>query len=517
MGMIFAVRVTVNKLFFCSFGGTILRMIKTPWYGELAMKLNRASNTPLSRQIYSEMAHRILSGELRPDARIPSARQLSGDLQVSRNTVNAAYDQLAAEGYIERTVGAGSRVSGAVPAIAPLGDGGHRNGARKPHISTRGRYLTEWTKVINDLESGAQHIGAPALDFLPIKLWKRLMTHQLERLSKDELGYGESAGYFPLRAAIASHLNRTRGLEVSSQQIVIVSGTQQALDLLSRVLLDPKDPVLFEEPGYPGARAAFMGGGTTLVPVPVDHEGMNLDTLSASQLDARAAYITPAHQFPLGVTMSLSRRLALLEWAEAFNAWIIEDDYDGEYRFAGKPLSALASIAKSERVIYVGTFSKVLFPGLRIGFVVLPEDLAERFASARGYMDRQSPILEQATLAAFMAGGHYDRHIRKMRRVYGERRAAVIQAFQNHGSGLIAIEAPETGMHVIVRLTAAVSEQRAADIFTEHGLPAMPIGSYFMNKPTARGLLVSFANIRVQDIDSGVRKLVAALEAATRN
>lgn len=492
-------------------------MMKIPWYGELAAKLSRESTIPLSRQIYSEIAQGILSGQLKPGARIPSARQLGTDLGVSRNTVNAAYDQLSAEGYIERTVGAGSRVSDAVPAMMPLGNPAHRATGRKPQMSTRGRYLTEWTRVMNDLEAGAQHIGAPALDCLPIKLWKRLMTHQLERLPPEELGYGEAAGYLPLRSAIAEHLNRTRGIEASGKQIIIVSGTQQALDLLSRVLLDPKDPVLFEEPGYPGARAAFMGGGATLVPTPVDREGMNLDALPATQLDARAAYITPAHQFPLGVTMSLPRRLALLEWADAFNAWIIEDDYDGEYRYAGKPLSALASIDQSARVIYVGTFSKVLFPGLRIGFVVMPNELAGRFASARGFMDRQSPILEQATLAAFMAGGHYERHIRKMRSVYGERRTALMRAFRSTGTDFVEIFAPETGMHVLAHLPEAIDEKRAADLFTTHGLPAMPMASYFMNAPTTRGLLVSFANVHVDELDAAVRDLIKDLESAARD
>jgi GntR family transcriptional regulator/MocR family aminotransferase len=486
-------------------------MAKTAWQTDLPLSIDRAADKGLSRQIYTEIARAILDSRLLPGARLPSARGLGKELNVARNTVNSAYDQLAAEGYIERVVGSGSKVSASVRVQPFLGAQKLSAKQRRPRLSRRGTELTNGTLAVLKDEFGAKYIGDPALDAFPIKLWKRLVARQLERLSPDELGYGVPGGYKPLRDVIAEYLARTRRMTVSPEQVIVVAGAQHALDLTARLLLDAGDGVLFEEPGYPGARAAFVAAGATLCPVRIDDEGMDLESLPSRKRGARLAYTTPAHQFPLGPTLSLRRRLALLEWAQDVNAWIIEDDYDGEFRFAGNPLSALASLDRSGRVIYIGTFSKVVLPALRLGFMVVPESLAERTLAARKYTDRHSPLLEQAALAAFMEEGHFARHIVRMRAIYAERRSALMNAFRKHAQDLFDVIAPETGVHVIARLRTRMDDKMAADVVRTCGLAAMPLSSYYVGMPKSRGFLVSFANIR--DADSIVRDAVKALRA----
>ncbi|MGH7754663.1 MAG: PLP-dependent aminotransferase family protein [Vulcanimicrobiaceae bacterium] len=482
--------------------------------------LDRSSEVPLGRQLHATLARAILDGRLKAGARLPSTRRLSADLGVSRNTVNFAYDQLSAEGYIESAVGAaGSRVTSSLPAAvsrAGLEPEAARTvgESRKPGLSRRGAAFSEAAAVTDAIELRAPGFGSPALDEFPMKLWKRLMTQTAARMPSLELGYGKPAGYFPLRELIAEHLGRTRGLNASPKQIIVVAGTQQALDLAARMLLDAGDRVLFEDPGYPGARTALLGSGAILHPVPVDAEGMNPNALPFSQRRARAAYLTPAHQFPLGTTMSLARRLALLEWADSCNAWIFEDDYDGEFRYAGNPLSALASIDTSERTVYIGTFSKVMFPALRIGFMVLPRDVAGRMVSARGYLDRQSPLFDQVALAAFMEQGHFVRHIRRMRAVYAERRATLVQALAEYGADLFHVDAPETGMRVIAWLRDDLDDKRIADAVDNRGLTVVPLSAYYLEAPPRPALLIGFATVRLGAIEPDVRRIASAVREA---
>lgn len=486
-------------------------MSKTAGYSHLALRLDKSSSTPLSHQIYREIAGLIRCGHIRPGERISSARQLSKDLSVSRNTVNAAYELLSAEGYIERAVGSGSSVSKDLPTDVPSSEPVIRAQQRKPCMSTRGLYFTNWIRLIDPTGAGSHNVGLPGLDVFPRTLWKRRMTHQIERLSDDDLGYGKSTGYLPLRNSIAEHLNQTRNINISGKQVIIVSDIQRGLDLIAQLLLDTADRVLFEDPGNPGARAALTAKGVSLVPVPVDREGINLSSVNPSQLSAKAIYVTPAHQIPLGITMSLARRAALLAWAEEFNGWIIEDESDHEYRYSGKVMPALASLDRHGRTIYIGTFSKTLYPGLKLGYVILPEEIAGRVALARNYMDCQSPIIDQATLAAFIAGGHYKKHIRKMRAIYAERRAAVIQAFQNHACDCLEITSPDTGTHIIATVRDDTDEQFVVEAFSSNGLPAMAISSCFMNAPVMRGVLASFANIRSDEIEKSAGTILRSI------
>ncbi len=487
-------------------------MAKTAWESDLSLHIDRSGGEPLSRQIYAAVARAVLDGDLLPGSRLPSARRLSGDLGVARNTVNIAYDQLSAEGYIERIVGSGSRVSNAVHVPSAPATVRPSARQRRPHLSKRGVRIADAALAVGRDELGAPSIGAPALDEFPRRLWRRVLAQQLEHLSIAELGYGTGNGYAPLRAHVAEYLARTRHMGVTASQIIIVAGAQQALDLSARLLIDREDRVLFEEPGYPGARAAFLAAGARLVPVRVDDEGMDIASIPRMKRPARLAYTTPAHQFPLGPTLGLSRRLALLEWAESANAWIVEDDYDGEFRYAGNPLSALSSLDRSGRVIYVGTFSKILSPALRIGFMVLPEALRARVEAVRGYVDRHSALLEQAALAAFMSEGHLARHIVKMRAIYSVRRAAALRAFRMHASDLVDVTVPETGLYVVARFRVGVDDRVAARVARERGLAAMPLSSYYIGGSAASGLLVSFANLR--DAPGVVRSAMNAIRKA---
>lgn len=349
--------------------------------------------------------------------------------------------------------------------------------------------------------------SSAALDLFPTKLWVRLLRECLDVLPSSILGYGDPAGYRPLRQAIADYLGRTRGIGVSSEQIIVVSGSQQALDVAARALFDPGDHVLVEDPGYLGARAALTAAGAVLRPVSVDAEGLNLGSLQASQRRARGAYVTPSHHFPLGATMSLPRRLALLEWAQNSDAWILEDDYDGEYRYTGGPLSPLAGLDSDGRVVYIGTFSKLLFPALRLGYMVVPEELAGRVAASRAVLDRHSPTLDQATLAAFIEQGHFARHVRRMRLIYAERRTALITALRTRAEGLLEVDVPENGMYVIAWLRQDVDDCAVAAVVAREGIAATPLSTYCIRTPQRGALLLGFAGASPGKIDASVRRI----------
>jgi GntR family transcriptional regulator / MocR family aminotransferase len=487
--------------------------MKKPGRSDLAaLSVERKSDVPLSRQIYHEIARAILARRLACGARLPSTRALSAELGVSRNTVTAAYEQLSAEGYIESTVGAGTRVARVLP-LETLGASHFRETKGKDlHLSRRGGEIVRHTQACDLVEGYSPQIGTPDLNHFPMRIWKHLIAQQCERLARSEFGYASSLGFGPLRDEIAKHLAQTRGIAVSRERVVVLSGAQQALDLIARLLLDPGESILFEDPGYPGARAAFLAAGVNVVPVGVDDDGMKVSSPSSKLQAARAAYVTPAHQFPLGTTMSLSRRLALLDWARAVKGFVVEDDYDGDFRYSGQPLSAIASL-DSDRVLYIGTFSKVMLPALRLGFLVLPQHIVRQFTSARGFVDRHSPILEQATLAAFMEQGHFARHIRRMRKLYLKKRSVLIKALKTHAADLLDVEAPDTGMHVIARLHR-LPDRRAANAVARNSLILMPISYYYAQQHRrGTGLIISFANATLNDIENAVCQIAASLRA----
>jgi GntR family transcriptional regulator/MocR family aminotransferase len=322
--------------------------------------------------------------------------------------------------------------------------------------------------------------------------------------------YQDSAGYLPLREAIAAHVTVSRQVHCKPDQIMIVPGSQGALDLASRMLINSGDSVWMEDPGYPGARGAFLGSGAHIIPVPVDHEGLVVDMGVARAPNARLVYLTPSHQFPLGVTMSLSRRLTLLDWAKRANAYILEDDYDSEFRFAGRPLSSLQGLDDSDRVIYIGTFSKVLFPSMRIGYMILPPPLVDPFLKVRRLIDIHTTMLEQAVLADIIMEGHFTRHLRRMRTLYAERRNALLEAAKDLP---LEIHSPEAGIHCVGWLPDGMDDLLLAARAADYDLDLTPVSSFSMEPLARKGLLLGYGAYSVKEIKSGIRRLRALLQS----
>jgi GntR family transcriptional regulator / MocR family aminotransferase len=486
--------------------------------------LERASSLPLYRQLYEGLREAILSGRLRPGARLPSTRVLAGDLETSRNTVLAAFGQLLAEGYLEGRVGAGTTVARTLPETLlrarPEVPGLGRPG-RPPRLSRRGALLAGTRAALARGASTAHpfRAGLPGLDAFPFDLWTRLIARRWRRVPRQLLDYGDPAGYAPLREVIAAYLGEARAVRCEATQVIVVTGAQQALDLAARVLLDPGDTAWVEDPGYQGVRGALIAAGIRLAPIPVDGEGLDVQRAARRAPGARLVYVTPSHQYPLGVTMSLNRRLALLEWASASGAWILEDDYDSEYRYAGRPLAALQGLDTAGRVIYAGTFSKVLFPALRLGYLVVPPELVDPFVAARALTDRHSPSVPQAALADFIEGGHFARHVRRTRGLYAERQAALVRAARRTLGELLEVAPAEAGMHLVGWLPDGVDDCVAARAGLVHEVEATPLSAYRV-RPAQRGerggLILGYAAYAPREIDDACTRLAAALRGTRR-
>jgi GntR family transcriptional regulator/MocR family aminotransferase len=353
-------------------------------------------------------------------------------------------------------------------------------------------------------------LGMSALDAFPFKLWSRLVTRHARRLSIGALTYQDPAGYHPLRQAIAAHVNVSRRIRCTPEQIVIVAGSQGAFDLAARLLLNEGDPVWMEDPGYTGARGALLGAGAEVIPVPIDHEGLMVTIGIERAPQARLAYVTPSHQFPLGVTMSLARRLALLKWAKRNDAYILEDDYDGEYRFAGRPMATLQGLDEAERVIYIGTFSKVLAPALRIGYLLLPPFLVEPFLKVRRLLDFHLPILEQAALADFIAEGHFTRHLRRVRTLVARRRIALLQAIR-----ALPLEITEfpVGTHFVGWLPAGIDVQQLLHLAAANDLNLWPVSKYSIEPLARDGLILGYGDHDEAEIQNAVHQLATVMQA----
>src|SRR6202047_1694386 len=422
--------------------------------------LDYRTTTPMYRQLYDWFRRAIIDGQMRPGQRVPSTRGLAVELKISRIPVLNAYEQLLAEGYFETFVGAGTCVARSIPddTLSPptvKARKGHpeiveKRGPRR--LSRRGAALAHMPAQSWLDNLGAFRVSLPALDQFPIGVWSKLVARHARRPPRGIMAYGDAMGYLPFREAIAEYLGAARGVRCESSQIVVTTGSQQALQISAQVLLDPKDRVWIEEPGYPGARQAFLTAGAQLIPVPVDHDGINVAEIIGRGRDARAAYVTPSHQYPMGVTMGATRRMLLLHWAVRSGAWIIEDDYDSEYRFGSHPIASLQGLDANGTVIYVGTFSKVMFPALRLGYVVVPQDLVPAFSAARDAADIFSATLYQAVLTDFIREGHFARHIRRMRMLYMNRRATLMKAIHIQMGDRLEVIGAEAGMHLVTLL-----------------------------------------------------------------
>lgn len=488
------------------------------------VRIDPGAPAPLYRQIYDSLRDAIVAGRLSPGARVPPTRVLALELQVSRNTTSAALAQLRAEGYLEVRPRSGTFVSPLLPEAtlaAPrprerAGGGGPARPeapSRHPPLSRHGTRLARLDSPTGGTARPFR-IGVPALDAFPWELWARLTSRRL-RHSPDALsGYGASAGYAPLRQAIAASVAAARGAVCTAAQVIITSGTQQALDLVARLLVDEGDAIWLEDPGYPGARAAFAAVGARLVPVPLDDEGLDVAAGARLAPRPRLVYTTPSRQYPLGVTMSAARRFELLRWARRANAWIVEDDYDSEFRYVSRPHACLQGLDESGRVLYVGTFSKTVFPGLRLGYVIVPLALVAAFANARGVADWHSPALEQAVLSDFISEGHFARHVRRMRVLYQARRDALLEAARQHLGDQVELGDPGAGMHVVGWLARGLSDRRVAERAAAAGLELQALSS-FATEPLPRGgLLLGYAEFTPAALRAAVRRLATLLDTA---
>lgn len=456
---------------------------------------------PLHTRIYRQLREHILSGALRPGARIPSGRTLAADLGVSRNTVESALDQLVAEGFVVRRVGAGTEVAASLSEVAPFPiprpqpsgrpPRGSPPAPARPRLAARGALLAR-LGAIELAVDGRSEPFATHIEGFPRLHWARLMTRRARRDGTALLGTTPPRGLTELCRQISEYAALARGLRCTPEQVVIVNSTQQALDLAARVLLDPGDDALMEDPGYPGARAAFRAAGARVRPVPVDDDGARVDRLPETRA-RRLLYLTPSHQFPLGVTLSLARRLALLAWAGRTGAWIVEDDYDSEFRSDGRPLAALQALDTGGRVLYVGTCNKVLFPGLRLAYLILPASLVDAMTAARRMTDGGSAPLAQATLAEFMASGQFAAYLRQARLHYAARRALLLEHAASWGPA-VRLGPSVTGLHVVVHLPAGTNDVAVAAAVRQPGLGVSPLSRYYAGTRARRGLLLFYGS-----------------------
>jgi GntR family transcriptional regulator/MocR family aminotransferase len=462
--------------------------------------LVRDDSIPLYRQIYEHFRTAITRGQLRPGSRLPSARRLAQEYATARGTVDVAYALLAGEGYVVTRGPAGTIVS------PELGGQAIARPASRPRPTDR----------VEPPEIGGPRpfqLGLPSLDMFPRKIWSRLVARQARELSAAEMAYPDPIGFRPLREAVAAYLATARGINCTWRQVLITNGYQGALDLIAEVLLNRNDKVWLEDPCYPLARTALEAAGAKLVPIPVDSEGMRVAEGVAQARRARLAVVTPSHQSPLGVALSLPRRLALLSWASDTGAFVVEDDYDSEFRYVGRPLPALKSIDRSDRVLYAGSFSKVLFPSLRLGYLVLPEELVGVFARANLHQSFGASTLTQRIVTAFMIEGHFARHVKRMRDLYGERRKVLSAALSAVFGERIAVDLKPGGMHLIVRCSNRADDVQLAKLAQDAGLAVEPLSKRAVAYPCGRALLLGFTNVNEAEAMDLCRKLEQAIGA----
>ena len=480
------------------------------------INVDRRARKPLHRQIYDSFRERIIRRELRAGELVPSSRSLARELRVSRLPVLNAYVQLLAEGYFESRVGAGTFVANSLPAQhRSLGAVAARIDNTSRRISPRAAAMPPYERPVWAGSLGPFQIGQPDLHTFPMDIWSKLIARYSRRVQVKGLQYGDPMGLPELRETIAVYLRTARGVHCEAGQIMIVSGSQQALDLTTRVIVNPGAAVWVEEPGYWLVHHVLRAAGSRSVPVPVDAEGLNVAAGIRLNRKARAAFVAPSHQYPLGVTMSATRRLQLLEWAQRAGAWIVEDDYDSEYRYNSKPIASLQGMDHHDRVIYIGTFSKVMFPALRLGYIVIPPDLVERFAAMRQSMDLCPSHIPQAVMLEFIREGHFARHIRRMRPIYAERREVLVTELARvFGEGAV-ISGDEAGMHLSLLLPKLRNDQRLAARAAKGSLWLSPLSASYVGKSPRHGFVLGFGNTRANQIPAAVRQLKGLCAASS--
>ena len=468
--------------------------------------VDRNSSVPLARQLYDFLRTVILRGQLGAGERLPPTRTLANQLGIGRNTVIAAYDRLLADGYVAARTGGGTWVAHTVSKPSRS----QTIGAGELSLSRRGSLIASRPQPPRNPGKINLQPGFPEAATFPFSIWARLLAHNAQRRGEDLLGYHDYSGHPSLKEAIASYLGVARGVDCDPEQVVVVTGAQAALDLVSRILVDEGDWVWMEEPGYLGARSAFLGGGARVAPLTVKRDGWRL---ADPDLPApRAVYLTPSCQWPLGVSMALDERLQLIGLAERHNAWIIEDDYDGEYRFRGGPVPALHGLDATGRVIYVGTFGKTLFSSLRIGFLIVPRALAASFGRAISVTGQFAPLLVQFTLADFIRQGYFAAHLKRMRRLYARRQRLFVEACTRELGQWISVAENDAGMQVLGKLAPPLDDQMVAAHALKHGVDVQPISINFYHHPPEHGLLLGYAGVDEREMALAVAALRATFQ-----
>jgi len=482
---------------------------------ELTLSLDSQLKTPLHRQIYGQIRDRILDGGLARNQRLPSSRTLAQSLQVSRATVSLSYDQLISEGYLETRPGAGTFVAAQLPE-AMLQVEANAPASHPPapplRLSQYGQRIVQakpWQTQPNAPFSF--RYGHPSLNEFPLDLWKKLVNQEMAHSTvwmdyvTDPLGYG------PLREAIAQYLSRARAVTCTPAQIIITHGAQQGLQLISQLLLNPGEAIALENPGYFGAQRIFRSHAVQLQPVPVDDDGLIVEALAQLSPAPKLVYVTPSHQFPTGALLSLPRRLQLLDWARQNQSLIIEDDYDGEYRYSSRPIPALQGLQRNAPVIYLGTFTKVMFPGLHLGYVVVPTILAQTFAQARWLSDRHSSLLDQAVLARFITEGHLERHLRRMRLCYDRRRQTLVAALKANFGDAVTILGDSAGLHLVARLQLNLSDQQVIQRAARAGVYLSSLQAHNLH-PCNGDFILGYTEVDEAQIETGIQRWAIALQ-----
>src|SRR5882757_928814 len=479
---------------------------KQGWASLHAFQLDRASDVPLFRQLYLQIRSAILSRALRAGSKLPATRELAAQLKISRSAVVSAYEQLLAEGYTMGRKGAGTYISSDLPE--PFS---RSRGKRIAPASPRALLASSFVDVTMQDDDRPFNLGRTLVDARTAELWRKMSARTFRRLDASHLGYGDPRGMVELRRTICDYLQAARAVKCDPDQIVVTAGTQQAVDIVIRVLRGPQK-VWIEDPGYPLTKLSLQAAGMKLCPIPVDGQGIDVRAGIKLAPDARAVFITPSHQFPTGVALSMARRLELLAWAREQGAWIIEDDYASEFRYGGRPLASLQGLDESERVIYIGTLNKALFPGLRLGYAVVPRPLLRAFVTTRYLMDRQPPSLCQATVAAFMEEGHFSAHLRRMREAYRNQRDIMVAALKRRLGDHVTVDPPDQGMHLVAYTRSGLSDITVGRRGREHGVIVGAMSRLYVEAPAQSALMLGFSGYPRQIIAPAIARLAQALE-----
>jgi GntR family transcriptional regulator/MocR family aminotransferase len=479
--------------------------LEEPLFMQLAIPLSRGGE-PLFRQVYSGIRQAILSGAISPGERLPSTRDLAEQLGISRTVALLAYEHLLAEGFVAGRGGSGTYVSQEMARNVT-------RGRRKVALLRLSRFGNAVSESIATVDTPLPRAVAPRYNFIygrsdlatfPFTVWRRLLSRQARKGSTRQFDYGSALGNAELRAAICAHLRHSRAVVCDPAEVIVVNGSQQALDLVIRVLVDPGDAVALEDPQYDGIREALRAAGARLRPVPVDREGLNPAGLPE---DAGLVFVTPSHQFPTGAILPLERRLALLEWARRRNAVIVEDDYDGEFHYEGRPLESLQGLDREGRIVYIGTFSRTVFPSMRIGYLIAPASLVPVFIAAKWLSDLHSASLEQQTLAEFIAGGMYERHLRRLRRRNRARRAALLDAIEKYLGDRVEVTGEGAGAQVVLWPRKKVVEEEVVAAAAQKGVGIYGVAHCWMKQPARPGFIIGYARLSEQEIREGIRLL----------